>query len=130
MVCKIWQHVDCCAEARPRQDILHDLEQDYLHGSGLEGAEDDDFLLLIKTPIRRFSRGSSNPLSLEMLQVMAHQWIHRKPFVLNDHWLESMLESMAVNWSMSEVKGAFRKVRVCAENCEWRMCGFCFGQLI
>jgi hypothetical protein len=110
--------------------MLGDLDQEYLGGSGLEGTEDEDFLLLIKTPIRRFSRGSLNPLSLEMLQVRAHQWIREQPFVLDNNWLESMVKSVGGDLNMNEVVGALRKVGVMALECEWRLCAECHGQLI
>ena len=87
--------------------MLEDFDQKYL--LGIEGTEDEEFLLLIKSPICCFSLQGSNPLTLEMLQAEAHLWIRRETFVLNANWHEEMAEAVNKQWDGDSVMTALGK---------------------
>jgi hypothetical protein len=126
--CSMWQHVQCCVGSDLEEDMLEDFDQKYL--LGVEGIEDEEFLLLIKSPIHRFSLQRSNPLTLEMLQAEAHLWIHQEPFVLNANWHEEMAKAVNKQWDGDHVRTALRKFRAKVLMCRWFICGRCLVKYI
>jgi hypothetical protein len=120
--CNMWQHIQCCIGVDLEEDMLEDFDQKYLLG---EGIEDEEFLLLITSPIRRFSSQTFNPLTLEMLQVEAHRWIHGEQMVLHANWLEEMAKVINKQGDMQSVRAALWKFKIKALACGWYMCGNC-----
>ena len=127
--CNAWLHVPCCTEVELQEERqLEDFNQMYVMGHGIQN---EDFRLLLMTPIRRFSRQESSPLSIEMLQAQAQVWISQQSSLPNDdNWLETMLHTLEGNWLIDKVRAALEEVRVLSGECRWVMCGKCLTQFI
>ena len=130
--CSLWQHIPCCDAVKPDQvDLLaRDFGQTYLLDTGLGSVEDSHFLLLIKSPIRRFSRQSGSPLSMEVLQAKAYQWLDQQPFHLNDNWLQTMINSGDGHRDVNKVIAHLEDIRLKISKCNWLICASCSRQLI
>jgi hypothetical protein len=91
---------------------------------------DKTFLALLTVPVCRFASVAGCPLSIEILQAKAHEWISETPLSLAENWLELMLTQVNIDWEADRVLDAVHEVITRAEDSEWYLCPVCTHQLV